>query len=165
MNRRVRGLAARRLPRRRHTPRTPTAPIRSRSRPRVSIRSRSLATRCGAWPHRTRSIPSASANRTMPVTPMAASAADSIAFGGGVPLYKGKTRVGGLGVSGDTACADHEIRQAHSPSRGARSRERSVRGRHRLCVRRRPSEFAHPLCDNTWRNGTKLGDEKKEQAD
>src|SRR5581483_2444613 len=32
-----------------------------------------------------------------------------IAFGGGVPLYKGKTRVGGLGVSGDTACADHEI--------------------------------------------------------
>ena len=33
----------------------------------------------------------------------------SIAFGGGVPLYKGKTRVGGLGVSGDTACADHEI--------------------------------------------------------
>jgi len=33
----------------------------------------------------------------------------AIAFGGGVPLYKDKTRVGGLGVSGDTACADHEI--------------------------------------------------------
>src|SRR5581483_8074076 len=33
----------------------------------------------------------------------------SIAFGGGVPLYRAKTRVGGLGVSGDTACADHEI--------------------------------------------------------
>jgi uncharacterized protein GlcG (DUF336 family) len=33
----------------------------------------------------------------------------SIAFGGGVPLYRGKTRVGGLDISGDTACADHEI--------------------------------------------------------
>jgi uncharacterized protein GlcG (DUF336 family) len=33
----------------------------------------------------------------------------TIVFGGGVPLYKGKTRVGGLGASGDTACADHEI--------------------------------------------------------
>jgi hypothetical protein len=33
----------------------------------------------------------------------------SIAFGGGGALYKGKTRVGGLGISGDTASADHEI--------------------------------------------------------
>ncbi|MEP6767611.1 MAG: heme-binding protein, partial [Acidobacteriota bacterium] len=29
--------------------------------------------------------------------------------GGGLPLYRGQTRIGGLGVSGDTACADHEI--------------------------------------------------------
>ena len=28
---------------------------------------------------------------------------------GSPPLYKGKTRIGGLGASGDTACADHEI--------------------------------------------------------
>jgi hypothetical protein len=33
----------------------------------------------------------------------------SIASGGGVPLYRNRTRAGGLGVSGDTACADHEI--------------------------------------------------------
>src|SRR6478609_4370711 len=31
-----------------------------------------------------------------------------IFFGGGVPLYKNGKIVGGLGVSGDTSCADHE---------------------------------------------------------
>jgi uncharacterized protein GlcG (DUF336 family) len=83
----------------------------------------------------------------------------SIAFGGGVPLYKGKTRVGGLGVSGDTACADHEIakRIRHlaqlDPEKGQFADDivfTSADG---------PSPFAHPLCANTWRNGTKLGDE------
>ncbi len=85
----------------------------------------------------------------------------SIAFGGGVPLYKGKTKVGGLGVSGDTACADHEIakRIRHEanldPEKGAFADDivyTQADG---------PSEFAHPLCDNTWRNGKKLGDEAK----
>jgi len=84
-----------------------------------------------------------------------------IAFGGGVPLYRGKTRVGGLGVSGDTACADHEIakRIRHlanlDPEKGEFADDivyTSADG---------PSEFAHPLCDNTWRNGKKLGDERK----
>jgi uncharacterized protein GlcG (DUF336 family) len=32
-----------------------------------------------------------------------------IAFGGGLALYDGKSVVGGLGVSGDTSCADHNI--------------------------------------------------------
>jgi uncharacterized protein GlcG (DUF336 family) len=86
----------------------------------------------------------------------------SIAFGGGVPLYREKTRVGGLGVSGDTACADHEIakRVRHlaglDPEQGEFADDivyASVDG---------PSQFAHPLCDNTWRNGKKLGDEVKE---
>jgi uncharacterized protein GlcG (DUF336 family) len=85
----------------------------------------------------------------------------SIAFGGGVPLYRGKTRVGGLGVSGDTACADHEIakRIRHlaqlDPEKGEFVDDivfASVDG---------ASDFAHPLCDNTWRNGKKLGDEAK----
>jgi uncharacterized protein GlcG (DUF336 family) len=83
----------------------------------------------------------------------------SIAFGGGVPLYKGKTRVGGLGVSGDTSCADHEIakRIRHlaqlDPEKGAFADDivyASVDG---------PSPYAHPLCVNTWRNNQKIGDE------
>jgi uncharacterized protein GlcG (DUF336 family) len=83
----------------------------------------------------------------------------SIAFGGGVPLFKGRTRVGGLGVSGDTACADHEIakRVRHlaglDPEQGAFVDDivyASADG---------PSPYAHPLCVNTWRNGQKLGDE------
>jgi uncharacterized protein GlcG (DUF336 family) len=83
----------------------------------------------------------------------------SIAFGGGVPLYRGKTRVGGLGVSGDTACADHEIakRVRHlamlDPEKGEFADDiiyTSADG---------ASLFAHPLCANTWRNGSRLGDE------
>jgi uncharacterized protein GlcG (DUF336 family) len=87
----------------------------------------------------------------------------SIAFGGGVPLYRGKTRIGGLGVSGDTACADHEIakRIRHlanlDPEKGEFADDivyASADG---------PSPFAHPLCANTWRNGTKMGDEAPAQ--
>ena len=85
----------------------------------------------------------------------------AIAFGGGVPLYRGKTRVGGLGISGDTACADHEIakRIRHlanlDPEKGQFADDitySSVDG---------PSPFSHPLCANTWQNGKKIGDEQK----
>jgi uncharacterized protein GlcG (DUF336 family) len=83
----------------------------------------------------------------------------SIAFGGGVPLYRGQVKVGGLGVSGDTACTDHEmakrIRDAAglNPPKGARVDDiqySSVDG---------ASVFTHPLCVNTWRDGKKIGDE------
>jgi uncharacterized protein GlcG (DUF336 family) len=83
----------------------------------------------------------------------------TIVFGGGVALYKGQTRVGGLGVSGDTSCADHEIakrvRQAAglNPPNGPGADDitySSIDG---------PTPFSHPLCPNTWRNGKKLGDE------
>lgn len=83
----------------------------------------------------------------------------TIVFGGGLPLYRDKTRVGGLGVSGDTACADHEmakrIRDAMglNPLKGAHADDiiyPSVDG---------PSIYGHPLCPNTWRNGEKIGDE------
>ena len=33
----------------------------------------------------------------------------TITFGGGLALYKNTTVVGGIGVSGDTACADHSV--------------------------------------------------------
>ena len=82
----------------------------------------------------------------------------TIVFGGGLPLYKGQTRVGGVGVSGDTSCADHEIakrmRQAAGLApNGLPSDEiqySSVDG---------PSPFVHPLCPNTFRDGRKVGDE------
>jgi uncharacterized protein GlcG (DUF336 family) len=83
----------------------------------------------------------------------------TIVFGGGLALYKGQTRVGGLGVSGDTSCADHEIakrvRQAAglNPANGAAADDivfTSADG---------PSPFAHPVCPNTFRNGTRIGDE------
>jgi uncharacterized protein GlcG (DUF336 family) len=83
----------------------------------------------------------------------------TIVFGGGVPLYRGKTRVGGLGASGDTACADHEIAKRMrseaglDPEKGAAADDivfPSVDG---------PSIYGHPMCPNTFRNGKKLGDE------
>src|SRR5204863_8623092 len=83
----------------------------------------------------------------------------SIALGGGVPLYRGRIRIGGLGVGGDTACADHEIakRIRHlaqlDPEKGAVADDISYSSADG------PSPFAHPLCANTWRNGQKLGDE------
>jgi uncharacterized protein GlcG (DUF336 family) len=33
----------------------------------------------------------------------------TITFGGGLALYNGNTAIGGLGLSGDTACADHSV--------------------------------------------------------
>lgn len=83
----------------------------------------------------------------------------TIAFAGGVPLYRGQKRAGGLGVSGDTACADHEIakriREAAgmNPPTGAAADDIVYRGVDA------PSIYAHPLCPNTWRNAKKLGDE------
>ena len=82
----------------------------------------------------------------------------TIVFGGGLALYKGQTRVGGVGVSGDTACADHEIakrvrQSAGLAANGLPSDEivyTSADG---------PSPFAHPLCANTFRDGNKIGDE------
>ena len=85
----------------------------------------------------------------------------AVFVGGGVPLYKGKIRIGGLGVSGDTPCADHEIAKRIrriaqlDPERGALADDisySSVEG---------ASVFSHPLCPNTWLNGKRIGDEPK----
>ena len=54
----------------------------------------------------------------------------------------GKTRVGGLGVSGDPEKGEFVDDIVFTSADGA-------------------SPFAHPLCANTWRNGKKLGDEAK----
>jgi uncharacterized protein GlcG (DUF336 family) len=82
-----------------------------------------------------------------------------IFFGGGVPLYKNGKIVGGLGVSGDTSCADHEIAKTtrdtlnYNPPGGPLVDDiqySSVDG---------ASAFTHPLCINTRRNGAALGNE------
>ncbi len=82
-----------------------------------------------------------------------------ISFGGGVPLYKGGKIIGALGVSGDTACTDHEtakrMRDAAglNPAGGMHVDDityPSVDG---------PSPFSHPLCQNTYRDGKFLGNE------
>jgi uncharacterized protein GlcG (DUF336 family) len=82
-----------------------------------------------------------------------------ISFGGGVPLHKHGKVVGGLGVSGDTACADHEIakRVRHlaglNPPGGATADDiiyESVDGANLL---------GHSLCLNTVRNGEFIGNE------
>jgi uncharacterized protein GlcG (DUF336 family) len=83
-----------------------------------------------------------------------------IFFGGGVPLYQGGKIVGGLGISGDTSCADHEIakRVRHllhmDPSNGPLTDD---------IVYSPPdpaSVFAHPVCLNTFRNGVFIGTEQ-----
>jgi uncharacterized protein GlcG (DUF336 family) len=82
-----------------------------------------------------------------------------IFFGGGVPLYRDGKIVGALGISGDTSCADHEIAKrvrdldGSNPAGGALADD---------IVYSPPdgaSVFAHPVCPNTYRNGTKIGDE------
>jgi uncharacterized protein GlcG (DUF336 family) len=99
------------------------------------------------------------------VAPSDASATDgricggTIAFGGGVALYRGATRVGGLGVSGDTACTDHEIAKRirhlaqRDPAKGPAIDDIT------FTQADGASPFTHPLCANTWRNGQKLGEE------
>jgi uncharacterized protein GlcG (DUF336 family) len=82
-----------------------------------------------------------------------------IFFGGGVPLYRDGKIIGGLGISGDTSCADHEIAKrvrdlaALNPPGGMLADDisySSVDG---------ASVFTHPLCLNTFRNGAAIGTE------
>jgi uncharacterized protein GlcG (DUF336 family) len=82
-----------------------------------------------------------------------------ITFGGGVALYEGSQIVGGLGISGDTACADHEISKrvrdlaGLNPPTGPLTDDisySSVDG---------ASPFTHPLCPNTFQNEFFRGNE------
>jgi len=82
----------------------------------------------------------------------------AIAFGGGVPLYKNGHIIGGLGISGDTPCADHEIakRVRHmaglDPAKGPTADDIQYKSDG-------ASIYTHPLCPNTYRDGKKLGEE------
>ena len=82
-----------------------------------------------------------------------------IFFGGGVGLYANGKIIGGLGISGDTSCADHEVakrvRQLSSlnPPGGATSDDISYSAPDGA------SAFTHPQCPNTIRNGVVIGNE------
>jgi uncharacterized protein GlcG (DUF336 family) len=85
-----------------------------------------------------------------------------IFFGGGVPLYNaaGTKIVGGLGVSGDTSCADHEIAKrvrdlaGLNPAAGPTAADDIT-----YTVPDGASVFTHPRCVHTWRNGLFIGEE------
>jgi hypothetical protein len=83
----------------------------------------------------------------------------AIAFGGGVPLYKTGHVVGGLGISGDTPCADHEIAKRVRHLAGLDPAKGPVIDDIQYATSDRASVFTHPLCPNTWRNGQRIDDE------
>lgn len=83
-----------------------------------------------------------------------------ITFGGGVPLYNSAGQiVGGLGVSGDTACADHEVAKRVRDLAGLNPPGGPLVDDIVYTVADGPSVFAHSLCPNTHRNGAFIGNE------
>jgi len=78
-----------------------------------------------------------------------------IFFGGGVPLYRNGHIIGALGVSGDTSCADHEIAKRARDLAGLNP----PGGKLADDIVYTTSVFAHPVCQNTYQNGTKIGNE------
>jgi uncharacterized protein GlcG (DUF336 family) len=82
-----------------------------------------------------------------------------IFFGGGVPLYRDGKIIGGLGISGDTSCADHEIAKRVRDLAGLNPPAGSLADDITYTIPDGASVFTHPFCVNTWRNGVKLGDE------
>jgi uncharacterized protein GlcG (DUF336 family) len=82
-----------------------------------------------------------------------------IFFGGGVPLYKNGKVIGGLGVSGDTACTDHEIAKRVRVAAGLTPPPAIGSDDITYSSTDGPSVFTHPLCVNTFRNGAFIGNE------
>ena len=82
-----------------------------------------------------------------------------IFFGGGVPLYSGGKIIGGLGISGDTSCTDHEIAKRVRDLAGLNPPGGKLVDDISYSSVDKPSAFTHPLCINTWRNNVKIGEE------
>ena len=78
-----------------------------------------------------------------------------IFFGGGVPLYQDGKIIGGLGVSGDTSCADHEIAKRVRDLAGLNPPGGPLVDDIVYTL----SIFAHPVCPNTYQNGNPVGNE------
>ncbi|MBA2564090.1 MAG: heme-binding protein [Gemmatimonadetes bacterium] len=82
-----------------------------------------------------------------------------ITFGGGVALYQNRRIVGGLGVSGDTACTDHEIAKRVRDLAHLNPNGRPLVDDITYSTADGASAFTHPLCPNTYRNGVFVGNE------
>ncbi len=82
-----------------------------------------------------------------------------ITFGGGVALYSGNQLMGGLGISGDTACTDHEIAKRVRDLAGLNPPLGPLVDDISYSSADGASPFTHPLCPNTFRNETFLGNE------
>jgi uncharacterized protein GlcG (DUF336 family) len=83
-----------------------------------------------------------------------------IFFGGGVSLYNSSGKIiGGLGVSGDTSCADHEIAKRVRSLAGLNPPGGPLVDDITYSSVDGSSVFTHPLCVNTWRNGKFIGNE------
>jgi uncharacterized protein GlcG (DUF336 family) len=82
-----------------------------------------------------------------------------IFFGGGVPLYSGGKIIGGLGISGDTSCTDHEIAKRVRDLAGLNPPSGKLADDISYSSKDGASAFTHPLCINTWRNNVKIGEE------
>lgn len=84
-----------------------------------------------------------------------------IFFGGGVPLYNASGKIiGGLGVSGDTSCADHEIAKRSRNVLGMNPPGGMLVDDISYSLVDGASAFTHPLCLNTFRNGVSIGTER-----
>src|SRR5687768_12987394 len=79
-----------------------------------------------------------------------------IFFGGGVALYNGSKVIGGVGVSGDTSCADHEIAKRVRHLAGMNPSGGPLVDDITYTVPDGASAFTHPKCINTYRNGVLL---------
>ena len=83
-----------------------------------------------------------------------------IFFGGGVPIYSAAGNIiGGLGVSGDTSCTDHEIAKRVRDLAGMNPPGGSLVDDITYSSVDGASVFTHPLCLNTYRNGVFIGNE------
>ena len=86
-------------------------------------------------------------------------AGGNIFFGGGVPLYRDGSIIGGLGISGDTSCTDHEIAKRVRDAAGLNPMGGKLADDIQYSTVDKPGVFTHPLCLNTYRNGIKIGEE------
>ena len=76
-----------------------------------------------------------------------------------MPLYSGGKIVGGLGISGDTSCTDHEIAKRVRDLAGLNPPSGKLADDISYSAPDGASAFTHPLCINTWRNNIKIGEE------